>query len=117
MAVGPDRGRWTLPGGGVDWGEYPDDALLRELKEEAGVEGVTPGRVVGIYSRTYERSVKRPWAPFHHLGIVYQVEGVGTDVVHEQDGSTDRCDWFTRDAAALLPLVPLAVFGVDLAWP
>ena len=27
---------WTLPGGGVDHGEDPRDALIREMQEEAG---------------------------------------------------------------------------------
>ena len=27
---------WTLPGGGVDHGEDPRDALIREVQEEAG---------------------------------------------------------------------------------
>jgi ADP-ribose pyrophosphatase YjhB (NUDIX family) len=117
MAIGPDTGRWTLPGGAVEFGEHPNDTVLRELSEEAGVEGVTPGRVVGIYSRTYERTDERPSGPFHHVGIVYEVEGVGPDLIHEQGGSTDRCEWFTRDDAALLPLIPLATFGLNLAWP
>lgn len=117
MAIGPDTGRWTLPGGGVDWGEHPLDTVRRELKEEAGVERVMPGRVLGVYSRTYERTDERPWGPFQHVGIVYEVEGVGPDLVHEQGGSTDRCEWFTREGALLLPLVPLAEFGVTLAWP
>lgn len=28
-----DAGLWTMPGGGVEWGEHPDDAVLRELEE------------------------------------------------------------------------------------
>ena len=33
-----DNGRWTLPGGGVDDGEKPEKAAVRELYEEAGLK-------------------------------------------------------------------------------
>jgi ADP-ribose pyrophosphatase YjhB (NUDIX family) len=38
---------WVLPGGGVDDGERPRDAVIRELREECNVEG-TIIRLVGI---------------------------------------------------------------------
>ena len=34
----PSAGSWVLPGGFVDQGERPEEAVLRELKEEAGLQ-------------------------------------------------------------------------------
>jgi 8-oxo-dGTP diphosphatase len=45
-----DTGRWALPGGTLEWGETLREALAREMKEEAGIDGVVPGRLVGVYS-------------------------------------------------------------------
>jgi len=45
-----DTGQWALPGGTLEWGETLRGAILRELAEEAGIEQVKLGDVVGVYS-------------------------------------------------------------------
>lgn len=117
MASGPDEGRWTIPGGGIKWGEHPDATVLRELEEETGIVDVKTFRASEMYSHTYTKSVERTDDSVHHVGIVYNVTVESLDLRFEQNGSTDRCEWCTKSRARSLPLTPLGVFAVDLAWP
>jgi 8-oxo-dGTP diphosphatase len=48
-AIEPAYGAWVFPGGFVDRGEHPEEAAVREAREEAGVEIRLDG-MLGIYS-------------------------------------------------------------------
>lgn len=52
-APGPAQDRWTLPGGGVDFGESPAAAVVREVREETGGAAV-PGKLLGVHDNVYD---------------------------------------------------------------
>ncbi len=45
----PYKDKWAIPGGFVEYGEKTEDAVLREIKEETGLEARISG-LVGVYS-------------------------------------------------------------------
>jgi ADP-ribose pyrophosphatase YjhB (NUDIX family) len=47
-ATEPYKGYWCLPGGYIDYGETPEEAVIRETKEEAGLDIKIHG-LVGVY--------------------------------------------------------------------
>lgn len=110
-----DVGAWTLPGGGVEFGEHPDDAVLRELEEETGLRGEI-NSVAGVFSHVYQRSRAAAGLDLHFLGVLYHVRVVGGHLRDEVDGTTDAARWLTRDELEDVRLVEIARFGVDLAF-
>ena len=81
----PFAGSWTLPGGGMDFGESPEETLLREFREETSLVPEI-GALIDIISY-----VPRP--ELHVIQIIYRVDAHGDPSVLEEDGSTVDVRW------------------------
>lgn len=63
-------GFWTLPGGWADINESPGEAVVREVREEAGCE-VRPARLLALYDRNKH---EHPYFPFHAYKVFFECE-------------------------------------------
>jgi ADP-ribose pyrophosphatase YjhB (NUDIX family) len=106
---GPGGGLWTLPGGGLDFGEDPAAGAIREVREETGYR-VELGDLVGIRSGVLEPSQTISGHRVQTVGIVYRGRVTGGELLAEFEGSTDAAAWVAFDDLDALPSVDL------LAW-
>ncbi len=99
-----EDGRWTLPGGWVDVGESPSEAVEREVKEESGYR-VRAVRLLALWDRDKH---PHPPMPFHVYKIVFQCGLLGGELLGDVPlaGSTetDGVGFFPKEALPELSL-------------
>lgn len=92
-------GLWILPGGRVEVGEQPQDAVRREIWEETG-QRVTLGPLVEV-SSAHRVGPGRDEVveDFHAVRLVFTAwcDEPNEPVVHDVGGSTSAAAWFPLD--------------------
>jgi ADP-ribose pyrophosphatase YjhB (NUDIX family) len=109
---------WTLPGGGIDHGEDPRDAVIREIREETGLDAVVgeQARVYSAHMPHARRDGRR--SDYHALRIVYdawvQPDAPEPRVV-EVDGSTIDAAWhpLADVVDGTVPTVPMVTQALE----
>lgn len=91
----PQAGRWSVPGGHVEPGEGPEDAVVRELAEETGLGGIC-GPVV--LDATVDIDGTRYWITDYAVSVSERRDPVPSD-------DADAAAWVPLDEIGRLDLV------------
>lgn len=92
-AAEPLKGRWSIPGGKVEFGEKLRAAVERETLEETGLQ-VKAGALVEIFERIRRRGAADSDA-YHYVLMDYLCAIVGGELRSGDDAAA--ADWFRLD--------------------
>jgi 8-oxo-dGTP diphosphatase len=70
----PSKGKWTIPGGLVELGESPEQAVIRETKEETGVDAQNPSLIDVVSNVDLDEKGR---IKYHYVIVDYLVRAKG----------------------------------------
>ncbi len=81
----PLRGQWSIPGGGLEYGEGLENAVHREVLEEAGL-AIRIGGLIGVFEALPDWQVAADRS-FHTILIDYWAEWIAGEPVAGDDAT------------------------------
>ncbi|HEY2861674.1 MAG TPA: NUDIX hydrolase [Terracidiphilus sp.] len=109
----PMKGKWTVPGGLIEVGETLSEAVVRETREETGIE-VEPVELIELLDRIHREEGR---VRYHYVIADYLCRVVGGTLAAADDAAAvrwvERAEWNSHSA---LTLDPITVRVVEAAW-
>lgn len=91
-----DNGEWTIPGGAIEPGEEPGEAIIREVREETGLQ-VIPRRLVGVYGGEAHIAQYPNGDKVAMIALIFACDVVGGSLTTDDDETQDL-RFFSADA-------------------
>ena len=105
-----NKDKWIGVGGHVEEGESPEECLLREVREESGLEDVWPVSpdIYSVEILTVDGHEKRgAYVSSHlHLNVTYLLEADPAAPVHCKPDENSRVGWFGLEEAVAASTEP-----------
>ena len=113
-ARGGYKGLLAIPGGGIEHGESPEETLIREIKEEAGVD-VLNYELLTVVSNSLKWHDDKINEDLHQICILYKVELKDYDLRESGDGlDSDGCSLYDIDKLSKDEITPVTLKGLKL---
>lgn len=113
-ARGGYKGKLDLPGGGIEHTEFPEEALKRELFEEAGVKVISYDLFDVVATNIKWEMEKNVLEDLHHIGILYHVKIEGSCLKEEADGlDSNGAKWYNINCLDKNDLTPFALYALE----
>ncbi len=100
-----ERGLWETPGGGCEFGETMEQTVIREMKEEYGIE-IEPIKILHVYDHILKKDNQ------HWIAITFLAKVKSGEPTIKEPHKCDGIGWFTYEEAKKLKLTHTAKMDI-----